>query len=67
MPAIDGWKLPEALPSMNEAIQDCIDASEVGDVSALLSTDDYLHKQGEFLRDYRHGSTLSGANSPERR
>jgi hypothetical protein len=53
VPAIDGWKLPDALPSMNDAISNCIDASEVGDVDALLSTDDYLHKQGEHLREYR--------------
>jgi hypothetical protein len=53
MPAIDGWKLPDALPSQSEAIQTCIDASEVGEVDALLSAGDYLQKQGEHLREYR--------------
>jgi Restriction endonuclease len=53
LPSIDGWK-PSSTPlELNEIAQMRLDATEFGEMSAIVSVDDSVSATGAELREYR--------------
>lgn len=54
MPAIDGFRIVEVLPSYDDIAQNHWDANEVGEVDALVEATNWPIQPGRELAHYRH-------------